>query len=144
MLVWIEALLTDSKRFDFRQFRQRRRAISLYWLTHLTRHFIILRACDLARPRKRPDKSYGRARMRQHSLRSLLGARLRARFKHGDVKQAVARLIHALRNIDDYAALLVKRITRGLTRLNPITDIALAFASMLGPPTPSPAFANSS
>jgi hypothetical protein len=130
MLIWVQALLNgDTKRFSFRKFRQRR--------DHIAR---------LRRPKHKTN--YGRARMRRHLIRSVLGSRLRAVLKHRSAQEAVAKLIDALRNIDVHAQHLAQRLKCGLTRLNPTKPCESQMRASLVRRSFSeggaPAFANSS
>jgi hypothetical protein len=49
-------------------------------------------------------------------INALVGARVRRLLKRKGLVERIAILIHALRHIDDYAALVATRIRRGLTR----------------------------
>jgi len=144
MLNWIAGLLIDGRGFDFRKFRRRRDCISQAWLTQLTMRFLILRAAELARLRKRPRAAHRPVRRYRHVIRSLIGSRLRRVFKHADPSAAIANLIHVLCNIDAYGKTLAQRFKRGLTRLNPITSPPSNDALALGPPASPPALLNSS
>ncbi|HYD87470.1 MAG TPA: hypothetical protein VEA80_08355 [Vitreimonas sp.] len=143
MLSWIASVLFAGRKVTPRQLLRRRRSMSLDGLKRMTIQLMIVRAAELARlrlpkvPRRRPP-------VRRHYFRSLLGSRLRRLMKRKDLPARIAVLIDVLRNLDDYAAILAKRLKRRLTRLFPIRGVPVSSALLQGAPAPQPACADTS
>jgi hypothetical protein len=146
MLSWIAAMLTGNRTVGARHQRQRF-DISLPWLTQFVSKHLIVRAVQRAHLRRGKRIilwRHGRDLRRAHLLRSVLGARLRRKLNNRDLRTRLANLIAILRNLDDHAAPLAKRLRHGLTRLWRIVPPLAPAAPLLGPPAPSPAFSDSS
>jgi hypothetical protein len=119
MLLWtFEALCAGM--FSPRHERQRRERMSLDWLTRRVKLLIISRANDFAgvRTRRRQRTSY---RGRRHVLKpgfvnAVIGLRLRRILHRKGLIERIAALVQALHQIDDYAAIVARRMRRGLTR----------------------------
>jgi hypothetical protein len=124
MLAWLAWAMSGAAAPKRRHIRRRYRFISLDRLARTTAMLIISRAGDLARKRfgrRNPffNRVRGRARWPRHVMRSLIGGRLRRALKHESFTTRVAILADALRRIDAWAAPLVKRVRRGMTKLWP-------------------------
>jgi hypothetical protein len=116
--------------------RQRRERMSLTWLTQQVKLLIISRAGDLAhtRMRRRQRISYRGCRnvLKTGFVKAIIGARIRRLLNRKALVERIAALIDALRHVDDHAALVAKRLRRGLTRrclqlfaLPPASDAAI-------------------
>ena len=119
MLLWtFQALFAAA--LSPRHERQRRERMSLAWLTQQVKLLIISRANDLAytRMRRRQRLSYRGCRnvLMPGIVNALIGVRLRRRLNRKGLIERIATLVQALHHIDDYAAIVAKRIRRGLTR----------------------------
>jgi hypothetical protein len=120
MLAWLASVLFGQVAFAARHERQRGARMSLAGLTRMVKMLIISRAIDLARRRWRASSRAHAGRpikAPKSALRVMLGARVHRMLARGDVGGRIAVLIHALRHIDAYAALVAKRLRRGLTRI---------------------------
>lgn len=136
MLVWMLRVLFDGAAFASRHERQRARVMSLAWLARRVKLLIISRAGELARSRpiRRLRLNYrGQRRRTCGFVNAILGVRVRGLLKRKSVFDRIASLIEVLRHIDVYAALVAKRLGRGLTRrslhlfaLTPAPDAVLA------------------
>jgi hypothetical protein len=146
VLSWIAAMLFHNRAVTLRHIQQRFDLISLPWLTSLVGKLIILRAGELARLRRSKHNYWrcGRDIRPPHIFRSVIGARLRRALTHKDAHVWIANLIAVLRSLDAHAALLAKRLRRGLTRLWPVLRRIAPATALLGPPASSPAFPDSS
>jgi hypothetical protein len=146
LLTWVAAILSGNRAVSTRHQRQRF-DISLPWLADLVGKLLIIRAGRLARVRRTRPINYwrhGRDLHLSHLQRSALGARVRRKLKHKNIRIWIAQLITILRNLDTHAAPLAKRLRRGLTRLlRNWSPFALVHA-VLGPPAPPPALSDSS
>jgi hypothetical protein len=118
LLNWIATGLDHGTAADRRRLRQRHWYFDLGNLFHLVRELIIWRAGAIAKLR-RPHRVHHRSIIRTQMRRRAFGARLRRALTHRDPMQMLARLTHALRNIDLYARPLAARFKRRLTRLSP-------------------------
>lgn len=123
MLSWIAAVLFSGAMPSLRQLRQRRN-VTLGRLKRMTVQLLIIRAGELTRwPMRRRRRHYvrrGRDIRRSHLFRRMLGAKLRRVFKARTTRARIAALTHILRNLESYARLVARRLTRGLRRLWPI------------------------
>lgn len=107
-----------------RHMRRRYGLVSLDGLARTVALLILVRAAELAGVRRwRANPFFARVRGRQrwprHAVRSIIGSRLRRALKHKDFTTRVAILTDALRRLDAWAALYVKRMRKGLTKLWP-------------------------
>src|SRR5262245_58798091 len=119
MLLWtFQALFAAA--LSPRHERQRRARMSLTWLTQQVKLLIISRAGDLAsaRMRRRQRISYRGCRnvLKPAFVNAMIGVRIKRMLSRKELVERIAALVHALRHIDDHAALVAKRIRRGLTR----------------------------
>jgi hypothetical protein len=128
-LAWAAMMLfSDSAPLlDLRRCIQRFRLLSLDRLARLVRNLVIIRAAQMAGPRARRRSARASAspgfvrRMRPaRILRSCGGSQLRRVLRDRDPARRMARIIEALRDIDQLARKLVRRLRRGLTRLRPL------------------------
>jgi hypothetical protein len=145
MLSWIAAVLSANRAVSARH-RRGRFDISLPWLTQLVGKLLIVRAGQLARRRRKRIVYWRRGRdlRRSHLLRSALGARLRRKLKHQDIRVWLANLIGVLRDLDAHAAPLAQRLRRGLTRVWRWWGPIAPAVALCGAPAPMPALADSS
>jgi hypothetical protein len=124
MLAWIAWAFSAATAPKRRHIRRRYAFISLDRLARAVALLIISRAGDLAHKRRRDrNPFFNRVRGRQvwprHAQRSIIGARLRRALKHESFTTRIAILTDALRRIDAWAAPLVNRLRRGMTKLWP-------------------------
>jgi hypothetical protein len=99
--------------------RQRRERMSLTWLTQQVKLLIVSRASDLVAARMRRRRiSYRGCRnvLRPGFVNAIIGVRVRRLLNRKGVIERIAALVQALHHIDDYAALVAKRLRRGLNR----------------------------
>jgi hypothetical protein len=146
MLSWFAAVACSNRPIGNRRAEQRG-DISLAWLARAVSALIMIRALHMIGRTPPPRQRYwmrGCDTRPSHFIRSLLGARLRRLLKHKDPATHVAQLISLLRNLDTHAAHLA-RCMRGRRRrlFRKLPNIAPT-VTLIGPPAPSPAFANSS
>ncbi|WP_395647860.1 hypothetical protein [Terricaulis sp.] len=131
MLTWIADVVLVGRRIDPRRTRQRGE-VSIAWLKRWVIRLVIIRAAEIARPRRRrPLHWRGRHQRARHLIRSLIGSAFRRTLRHRDITARVRVLIGVLRDLDAHAHLIAKRMRRRLTRLRPI-------AAEQGPATPLP------
>ncbi|MGQ0532215.1 MAG: hypothetical protein ACT4OF_05935 [Caulobacteraceae bacterium] len=119
MLAWMAQVIFAGAAFTKRHERQRGPRMSLDRLTRMVKMLIISRAIDLAglRWRKRYIRVYrGRNITPRGSIRAIIGSRVRRHLKRKDKGERIGVLIHAIRHLDRYAALVAKRMKRRLTR----------------------------
>jgi hypothetical protein len=120
ILVWIATALDHGTPADQRRIRQRDWFFDPDNAARIVRDLIVLRAIKLARLRALPRRpTHGATTRNIHLRRAAAGSRLRHAINHRDPIKRLKRLIHALRNIDQFAAALVRRLKRRLTRLYP-------------------------
>jgi len=120
LLNWIATGLDHGTPADQRRIRQRDWFFDPDNAARLVRDLILLRALKLARLRALPRHPSRGAPIRNvHLRRAAAGSKLRRALDHRDPIQRLTRLIHALRNIDQHAAALARRLKRRLTRLYP-------------------------
>ena len=130
MLAWIGAMLfaANPPRPSRRHIRRRYHLFDLEALARMVSRLILIRACALAHRRPAPNRSvrnyarpgfFRRTRPR-NLLRAAVGARLRRRLRHRDLRARLAALTRALADIDAAARDLVPRLERRLTRLHAI------------------------
>jgi hypothetical protein len=141
--VWFGALFTD------RHARQRARAMSLAALIWRVKLLLISRACDLAHARQRRRRLGYRGHRNiapRGFVNALLGARVRAMLKRKATLERIFALMHALEYVDEYAALVAKRLECGLTRrFLALFAIAWPLAAPIASlAAPAPDFADSS
>jgi hypothetical protein len=119
MLLWTFQALCAGM-FTPRHERQRRERMSLTWLTQQVKLLIVSRANDFAygRMQRRQRISYRGCRnvLKPGIVNALIGVRIRRLLNRNGVIERITTLIGALRNIDDYAAVVAHRLRRGLTR----------------------------
>lgn len=142
LLAWVAAILSGAIHPKARHLRQR----GDIDLVRLVRTLLAIRALNMLRMRLRHRVHYarhGRSLYPSHFMRSFFGAKLRRALTHNDHAQRVAKLIHVLRNLDAYAAHLLKRFKR-MRRVWTIAPPIAVFDIALGPPAPPPAFSDSS
>lgn len=123
MLMWMASVLFAGAPFSDRQERRRRAHMSLDRLERMVIMLIVSRARDFIceRPRgKFTTVRRGRSLLSRGVLRALVGSRLRKALRRKDIRERLAVLLGAIRNIDLYAAPLAKRLRRGLTKRWPI------------------------
>lgn len=120
MLVWLAQVWFGAALLRPRHARQRASRMSLVGLKRMVKKLIIVRAIDLARRRWRaPRKRAYRGRaiaLPNGVIRALIGAQVHHKLKRRQIGECIAVLIHALHHLDAYAALVAKRLKRGLTR----------------------------
>jgi len=155
-LAWIGAMLFSAHppRPQRRHIRRRYSRFSLDAMARMTARLILIRACALAGGGRPPERSprnhapagFTRRTELKHFLRSAVGSKLRRALRCRDLRTRLARLTHALANIDAYAAKhLVPRLKRRFTKLFVITPVRPPHVrARTIAPTPSPAIANSS
>ena len=147
VVAWVAAMLAGNAAI-VRHARQRDWHLGLDNLAWLVRRLILARACQLGRLRsRRRPRGHGRGPVKRnvHLLRAAAGSRLRRALRHRDMSARLSLFVHALRNIDTYAAPLARRLVkRCLTRLAPILPAPTADALILGAPASPPACADSS
>jgi hypothetical protein len=121
MLAWLAGVLTGNV-LKPRHARQRAERASLWFLARRVHLLIIARAMDFIgrRPlRFRAPMQHGRSIAQPGLMRALIGAKLRRAFKKKSVLDSILAMIHALRNLDDFARAMAQRIRRKLTRRLP-------------------------
>ncbi|MGD9982514.1 MAG: hypothetical protein AB7T58_18170 [Hyphomonadaceae bacterium] len=118
MLLWLAQVLFAGGPFSPRHERQRARRMSLQRLTKQVKLLIVSRAFDAFRWRRprRVRRFRGRSIAPRTSVDAIIGMRLKRQLKRKHVGERIGVLIHALLNIDAYAAGVAKRLRRGLTR----------------------------
>lgn len=119
MLVWMAQVLFGAVAFKPRHERQRAERMSLAGLERMVKQLIISRAIDLSRRRWRRSRvrAYrGRALVARSWANAVIGSRVRRMLRRRAIGERIAVLIHALRHLDYYAALVAKRVKRGQTR----------------------------
>lgn len=128
-LAWAAMMLfsDDAPLLDLRRCIRRFRLLSLDRLARMVRNLVIVRAAQMAGPRarRRTARSFappGFARRKRPAriLRSCGGSALRRALRDRDPARRMTRIIQALRDIDQWARKLVRRLRRGLTRLRPL------------------------
>lgn len=147
LLQWIAAILSTDHALGSRQLQQRFVFLSLPWLTRRVSLILIVRASQLAGPRRRQRIRFwrrGRDMRCSHLIRTVLGARLRRALRHKDACAWIAKLIHVLRNLDAYARPLRRRLHGGLTRLWRRAPAIAPATPIYAPRTSTTAFADSS
>ena len=124
MLSWIAAVLGGAT--PKRRHLAQRGDARLDEMTRLVRSLVILRAVEIAPPRRtRRTLRFTRPRRQLQGLvRTCAGSALRRALRARDPLQRVQRLLAALRQRDVLAARLLRRLKRGLTRLAPIAAAA--------------------
>lgn len=147
MLSWIAAALIADRSAHARHRRQRG-DVSFACLSRWVTRLLMLRALHIVRPRQRRIRfMYWRRGFNTRPSRfrrSLLGARLRRMLKHKDPATHIAQLIAVLRDLDKYGAQLAHRIRHRLRRLLREALVRAPIQSLLAPPPPPLAFADSS
>jgi hypothetical protein len=121
MLAWLAGVLTGNI-LKPRHARQRAERASLWFLARRVHLLIISRAMDFVRRqplRVRAPLQRGRSIAQPGLMRALIGAKLRRAFKKKSVLDSIFAMIHALRNLDDFARAMAQRIRRKLTRRLP-------------------------
>jgi hypothetical protein len=121
MLMWLLQLIYSGAVLSARHERQRSGRMSIYWLTRRVKMLIISRAGELSRVRlRRPRRSFSyrgcRNVLKPGLVNAFIGVRLRRMLHAKCLIERLVALAHALRHIDDYAAIVAKRMRRGLTR----------------------------
>ena len=120
MLSWIASVVLAGCRIDARRSRQRGH-VSIAGLRRWILQLIVLRAAEIARPRRRHPLFWrGRDERPTHLFRSLIGAALRRALTRKNFAESIRLFLEVLRNLDVYATGIVKRMRRHLTRLWPI------------------------
>lgn len=133
MSIWLIAAITGAVALRPRHARQRADISAITRLLRLVKRLIISRAADFAhvRRRRRYCAVYrGRPVVPSGLVRALIGSRLRHALKRKDVIEQLRALIGALKNLDEYAVRLAKRMRRRLTRLAPIIAAPSAAAPL--------------
>jgi hypothetical protein len=147
VLAWMQTAVFGDRDISWRHARQRRDVIWLPGLTRFVRKLLMARAIQLARLRPRRQIlywRYGRDQRRAHFHRSVIGSMLRKATRRGPERAWIARLMHVLRNIDTYAAVLARRLRRGHARLWRSWGPIAAEDAICAPPAVPPACADSS
>ena len=120
MLMWMAQVFFCGAAFSDRHERKRGPLMSLDGLTRRVMMLILCRANDLTgfrwrKPRRR--RVYrGRDVPSRGAFRALVGVRVRRMLKRKELGERILVLIHAIQHIDHYAALVARRLKRGLTR----------------------------
>lgn len=149
MLAWLAAMLTSDI------VATRRRLHRFAMLEHLPRFIeclLVIRACALVFPRKRPratarpgNAPAGFARRRLSGpqvLRAAIGLAMRRRLRPRGLSARLAIWFEALRDLDAFAAPIVRRAKRRLTRLCAIVPVrppqrAVCSVAALAAPLPT-------
>lgn len=142
LLAWVAAMLSGARHPKARHMRQR----GDIDLVRLVRSLLVARALNMLRMRLRHrvhTARHGRNLRPRHFIRSFFGANLRRALRHKENLQRVAKLIHVLRNLDAYAAQLLKRF-KLMRRVWTIAPPIAPCAALHGAPASPPAFSDSS
>lgn len=149
VLAWLAVMLTS----DIVAARRRlRRFAMLERMPRFIECLLVIRACALVFPRKRTraptrpaNAPAGFARRRlggTHILRATIGLAMRRRLRPRDLSARFAIWFEALRDLDAFAAPIVRRAQRRLTRLRaliPVRPPHVAVRSVAAQFVPKPA-----
>lgn len=151
MLGWLGEMLFSNATPRQRRHLRRYRFAPLNGLARLVGSLIVFRAVNVMRPRAvnmtRRDFSrpgFARRMRVQIKLRTIVSARFYKRLRQRDFTARMALLIDALDNLDAYAARIMPRLRRRLTRLRPLRATRPPQQTLLFQAAPAPHAADSS